>query len=231
MTPFARAPLAFEVETFEARLRGLAAREAFVFPNDAVPNDFRRSSVLICFWRDRDDLRVVLTRRAARLSSHAGQMAFPGGRLDEGESAIEAALRETEEEIGLPSEEIEILGRLDDAWSGAGHLLVPVVGWLERRPSFRPNPAEVAEIHEPRVSALLEPRAYEEDVVELGDQRFTSAILRWPEAHVYGLSTGLLIEALAWGLGLEEPPGPGRLRALRAFLRHKAEADAQSGMQ
>ena len=164
----------------------------------------------------------VLTRRAARLSSHAGQMAFPGGRLDEGESAVEAALREAEEEIGLARDRVEVLGRLDDAWSGAGHLLVPVVGWLGERPSLRANPAEVQEIHEPRVSELLAPEAYAEEEVELGDERFTNSILRWPEGQVYGLSTGLLIEALAWGVGLEAPAGPERLRSLRAFQRRQA---------
>lgn len=124
--------LAFDPEAFEAGLRGLARRAPFEFPRTAVPTHFKHSSVLICFWRGAAGLHVLLTKRAASLRGHPGQMSFPGGRLEEGETWTEAALRETEEEVGLSRDRVEVLGRLDDAWSGAGHLIVPIVGWLDR---------------------------------------------------------------------------------------------------
>jgi 8-oxo-dGTP pyrophosphatase MutT (NUDIX family) len=216
--PFAGAPNDFEPVAFERRLRALAERTPFAFPSEAVPPDFARSSVLICFWRDADDLRVLLTKRAGSLSRHAGQMAFPGGRAEEGEDPITAALRETEEEVGIASEAVEILGRLDDAWSGAGHWLAPIVGWLDEAPRYRPNPAEVEEIHEPRISTLLEPAAYAEESVAFGEERYVNPILRWEGGRVFGLTTDLLIEAMCWGLDVPSSHGPRRLASLAAYL-------------
>jgi hypothetical protein len=151
-------------------------------------------------------------------------MAFPGGRLEEGEDWVAAALRETEEEVGIPCDRIEVLGRLDDAWSGAGHLLVPVVGWLDAAPRYRPNPAEVAEIHEPRISTLIAPDAYEEKSVDLGERRYMNPILRWSTGRVVGLSADLLIEAIRWGLDIRSAHGPRRLERLNEFLRARAES-------
>ena len=214
-------PKRFDADRFEARLRQLVEREPFVFPTAEVPAHYRRASVLICFWREDADLRVILTRRAATLSRHPGQMSFPGGGLEGDETWEEAAIRETEEEIGIPRQSIEVLGRLDDAWSGAGHLLAPIVGWLDRSPRFTPDPAEVEAIHTPSVSALMEPSAYSEEPRRFGSRTFYNPILSWIDDRVFGLSTDLLIEALRWGSGLDESPGPLRLEALRAYLETK----------
>ena len=102
----------------------LPDRVPFEFPRKAVPAHFKRSSVLICFWREADDVRVLLTKRAASLRGHPGQMSFPGGRLEEGEDWVEAALRESEEEVALARDRVEVLGRLDDAWTEPGHQAV-----------------------------------------------------------------------------------------------------------
>lgn len=221
-------PRPFEVDAFEARLRGLAKRTPFVFPPDAVPDHFAHSSVLICFWREHeDDLRVLLTKRAASLRGHPGQMSFPGGRLEAGEDAIAGALRETHEEVGIPPDQIEVLGRLDDAWSGAGHRLVPVVGWLAARPRMTPNPAEVDTIHTPSVRALFSGDGYSYEEANLGGDVYYNSTFRWQEdsgeERVFGLSTDLLIEVLQWSTGVETSHGPGRLASLRSWLRFKAE--------
>lgn len=212
----------FEPAAFEARLRGLATRTAYDLPDAAVPEDFARSSVLLAFWRSGGTLRVLLTRRAASLRGHPGQMSFPGGRLEEGEDPVTAALRETREEVGIPAPAVEVLGRLDEAWSGARHRLVPVVGWLEEPPAMEPNPSEVASIHTPAVDALLAPAAHRRRVVHLADEAFHDDRLRWADAEVTGLSADLLIEAIRWGLGGDARRGPERLRSLRAFLRSRA---------
>lgn len=224
MHPF---PHPFDPDQFETQLRALDRRDSFRFPTHAVPASFERSSVLICFWRERDDVRVLLTERAASLRQHPGQMSFPGGRLEAGEDWIEGALRETEEEVGLARDRVEVLGRLDDAWSGSGHLLVPIVGWLAERPTFQPQPAEVERVHTPSVRGLFSPEVFTRKAVDLAGDQYHTSTFRWPaqgtEARVVGLSTDLLIEAIQWGIGIEESHGPGRLASLASWLRMRAE--------
>jgi 8-oxo-dGTP pyrophosphatase MutT (NUDIX family) len=202
---------------FRRALEVLRERESFRFPADAVPDDFRRAAVLIAFWPDGEDVRCALTRRTMHLSSHKGQVAFPGGRVDPGESWREAALREAHEEVGLDPTHVEVIGDLDDAWSGAGHHLVPVVGWLEAAPELEPNPAEVDEILLPRLSELLRPEAHDVEEVVHDGRRYVNHILNFEGGRVFGLSTDLLMEALAWGRGETPRRGPERLEELHSF--------------
>lgn len=222
--PYPFPSTSFDAQRFEDQLRRLGERPSFHFPSNTFPTEFRRSSVMIAFWRDDregPDLRVLLTRRALTLSGHPGQMSFPGGSLEGEENWVQAALRETEEEVGIPREEIEVLGRLDDAWSGAGHHLVPIVGWLQSEPRCVPNPDEVDEIHMPSIAQLMTPAAYGEDPQEIAGQTYTNPKLNWGTGELYGLSTNLLIEALLWAGGSDRPHGPIRLASLRGFLEMK----------
>jgi 8-oxo-dGTP pyrophosphatase MutT (NUDIX family) len=104
---------------------------------------------------------ILLTKRTTTLSSHAGQVAFPGGRIEPGEDAVTAALREAHEEVGLPAELIEVTGRLPDYMTGTGFRITPIVGLLA--PGFMPVPsaAEVEEVFELPLSVLLDPLAPE----------------------------------------------------------------------
>lgn len=96
---------------------------------------------------DRGTDCVLLTRRAANLRAHAGQWAFPGGGIDDGEQPEQAALRELSEEVGLDLDDSSVLGRLDDYPTRSGFLIAPVVVWGGTDPLLRPNPNEVASIH------------------------------------------------------------------------------------
>ena len=213
---------AFDADAFGDRLRAPRERETFRFAAREVPEDFRRSGVLIPMWREGDEVRVLLTRRAARMRTQPGQMSFPGGRLEGAEDWIEGALRETHEEVGIPPERIRILGTLDDAWSGARHHIVPVVGWLESRPEIVASAAEVDAVFTPTVASLIRPEVYVQEPVTIDDREFHNATIDWGEAHVFGLTTDLLIEALQWGLGVSNRAGEERLASLRAWLRAQA---------
>lgn len=99
----------------------------------------------------------VLTRRVSRLRAHSGQWALPGGRLDPGETAIEAVLRELEEEVGLARAENDVLAVLDDYPTRSGYLITPVVVWGGDAGRLAPNPDEVASVHRVPL-ALIEAR-------------------------------------------------------------------------
>lgn len=98
---------------------------------------------------------LLLTRRSARLRSHAGQWALPGGRIDDGETADEAALRELEEEVGLRLGAASILGRLDDYRTRSGYSITPVVVWAGEARRIVPNPDEVASVHRIPVAEFM----------------------------------------------------------------------------
>ena len=96
---------------------------------------------------DNGQSSFLLTRRASRMRAHAGQWALPGGRLDPGEDAVDAALRELQEEIGLNCRRTEVLGLLDDYETRSGYVITPVVVWSPDHALFRPNEDEVESLH------------------------------------------------------------------------------------
>ena len=108
---------------------------------------------------DSEQAGYILTTRAAQLSSHAGQRAFPGGRLDTGESVEQAALRELDEEVGLKLGQAAILGRLDDYTTRSGFVISPVVLWAGDEDSLCANADEVECIHRIPISELLRDEA------------------------------------------------------------------------
>lgn len=97
----------------------------------------------------------ILTTRTKRLSSHAGQRAFPGGGVDPGETAEQAALRELEEEVDLKLDSSSVLGRLDDYATRSGYVISPVVVWGGSDVDLVPNPGEVDRIHRVPIAELL----------------------------------------------------------------------------
>jgi 8-oxo-dGTP pyrophosphatase MutT (NUDIX family) len=99
----------------------------------------------------------VLTLRAAKMKNHAGQYALPGGRLDQGESVEQAALRELSEEVGLELPPASVLGILDDYPTRSGFVITPVVVWAGTKTELKPNPREVAEVYRVRLEELGRP--------------------------------------------------------------------------
>jgi 8-oxo-dGTP pyrophosphatase MutT (NUDIX family) len=129
-----------------------AALDAFERVPLAVDGS-RPAAVAIAVVEGDDGPGVLLTRRAERLRAHAGQWALPGGRIDSGETAVEAALRETDEELGLRLQPEDVLGVLDDYATRSGYVITPVVLWAGQPGELTPNPDEVASVH---VTSLVE---------------------------------------------------------------------------
>jgi 8-oxo-dGTP pyrophosphatase MutT (NUDIX family) len=130
----------------------------FVPPEDG---DARRGAVLMLFADTDSDGEgeLLLTERAHHMRSHPGQVSFPGGTIDPGETAVEAALREAEEEIALDPTSIEVFGELPELWLPPSNFAVtPVLGWWRERGEVGiASPDEVHEIHHVPISELLDP--------------------------------------------------------------------------
>jgi 8-oxo-dGTP pyrophosphatase MutT (NUDIX family) len=128
----------------------------------------RAAAVLCALFEEDGEARVILTRRSSRLRSHTGEVSFPGGRLDPGESAVAAALREASEEIGLDPAEVEILGQLSPLSTFSSQAVItPFVGVLEARPDLHPNPAEVERAFDISLAELVSDGVYHEELWEL----------------------------------------------------------------
>jgi len=126
----------------------------------------RASAVLVPLYEVDGDTRVVLIKRPETMSSHRGEIAFPGGKFEAGVDADlrTTALREACEEVGLAPDDVEIVARLDGIATVASRFTItPFVGFLAQRPVLTPNPSEVVRILEVSLSDLLDPDAYREE--------------------------------------------------------------------
>jgi 8-oxo-dGTP pyrophosphatase MutT (NUDIX family) len=116
----------------------------FAFPAEIPGADPRPAAVLVALFEEDGETRVVLTRRSSNMRSHTGEVSFPGGRLEPGEEAVAAALREATEEVGLDPTVIDIIGQLGPLMTMSNSsLITPFVGVLPARPVLHPNPHEV----------------------------------------------------------------------------------------
>ena len=125
---------------------------------EMVPDDARRAAALVLIYPGAAGPSIPLTVRHADLPDHGGQVSLPGGKIDRGETAEAAALREAHEEIGLDSSTVRLLGPLSSFWVVvSGFVVFPFVGISDRRPDFRPAAGEVTEVIEAPIADLLDP--------------------------------------------------------------------------
>ncbi len=153
----------------------------------------RPAAVLAVLTPRPDGLAVILTRRADHLSRHAGQVAFPGGRVDVGDGSLAAAaLREAHEEIGLPPERVDVVGGFDAYETVTGYCVAPFVGLAPADFTPQPDPGEVAEVFEAPLRFLLDPANTRcEGRIWRGATRRYYAI-EYEGRHIWGATAGMI---------------------------------------
>lgn len=134
----------------------------------------------------------LLTRRVPRLTSHGGQWALPGGRMDEGETPVDAALRELREEVALDLAPDQVLGLLDDYPTRSGYLITPVVVWAGTTADLTPNPGEVASIHRFALGELERPGSPE--FLTIPESSRPMIRLHLGDAHIHAPTAALLYQ-------------------------------------
>ncbi len=151
------------------------------------------AAVLVPLVVHEDGLNVMLTKRTDHLNNHGGQISFPGGRVDDSDrDALHTALRETEEEVGLHSKDIEIIGELDEYIVGTGYLVNPIIGVIEPPFELTLHEGEVAEVFEVPLEFLITPENMKRHAREFeGIKRHYFAIT-WGEYFIWGATAGML---------------------------------------
>lgn len=169
-----------------------------------TPNrPLRQAAVLVALIpRPETGPAVLLTRRADHLHDHAGQISFPGGRLEpEDPDTIAAALREAEEEVGLGRDRVAVLGRLDTYITRTGFVVTPVVAWVTPPLALTPDPFEVAECFEVPLAFFLDPANHHRETVPFEGHDRSFFVQRYKDYRIWGATAGMLVN-LAEVLGM-----------------------------
>jgi 8-oxo-dGTP pyrophosphatase MutT (NUDIX family) len=142
-----------------------------------------------------DSPSILLTKRTAHLKQHAGQVSFPGGRIDPGDAHPEAAaLREAREEIALDPARVEILGRMADYVTGTGYRITPVLGLLPPGLAYRPSPDEVESVFELPLDVLLDPDAPRRQRQHTRGQWREYWVWPHPQHFIWGATAAILVD-------------------------------------
>ncbi|MEM6973707.1 MAG: CoA pyrophosphatase [Pseudomonadota bacterium] len=169
----------------------LGGRPAPVPDTQARPE--RPASVLCPLVERADGLHVVLTVRARHLKHHAGQISFPGGKLEPSDpSPLAAALREAEEEIALPPDAVEVIGAMDSYLTATAFRVSPFVGLVPPQWRARPDPSEVDEVFECPLDFLMNPANRRRDHRLAGGGRRYFYAMPWGEYYIWGATAGML---------------------------------------
>lgn len=174
-------------------------------PRRLVASDLRPASVLVPLYVDAGELWTILTKRADTLPSHRSQIAFPGGGRELKEDPWGAAVREAEEEIGLPAKTVLRLGELDEGETPAGFRVIPCVGAVPHTFEPQPNAAEIAEVFSIPLTAFSNPQLVEERPVKINDVERLLRIYHVGGRQIWGL-TARILQNLLVRLGLEPAP-------------------------
>jgi len=169
---------------------------------EAPPSDWeegpplRRAAVLVPLVLHPEGLTIVFCQRSKMLKRHAGEVSFPGGRIEEGEDEVTAALRETQEEIGLDPAAITILGRLDTHRAGSGYSIAPVVGVMTPPVIFTPDRIEIDEAFEVPLGFLLAPGNHRRETMFWRGADRSYDVWEFGDRYIWGATATVLLNLL-----------------------------------
>ena len=171
-------------------------RSPLLLPGDALDEggDNPTPAAVLVAIVDRTDPTVILTERPKTMRKHPGQISFPGGRIEpEDDGPVGAALREAEEEIGLPRHRVEVIGTADLYRTITGFEVVPVVGVVPAGLSLAPHPGEVADMFEAPLHYLLDPARQIERTVEYQGRERTYYEIEWEGRRIWGATAAMIV--------------------------------------
>ena len=179
----------------KAQLRMAPYARSFEPPSDIT---LRQAAVLIPLCGIENEIFVIFTHRQEDLAHHGGEISFPGGRHEkEDHNCITTALRETQEEIGLPPQDVNILGQLTPLYIPPSQYLVyPIIGWIPSLPPLRPNATEVARILKVPLNCLLQPTTIQQEIGIRDGEPITIPYYEFQTWQIWGATAMLLSELL-----------------------------------
>lgn len=161
---------------------------------EPLDQDPTHAAVLVPLVDRPNGLTVLLTQRTSHLRDHAGQISFPGGRMENDDENHEAAaLREAEEEIGLPADRVELLGRLDLYMTRSGYAVIPVVGIVNPPFPVRPDPFEVADVFEVPLRFLADPENHKRHTRYYNGTERGFYAMPYEDRYIWGVTAGMLV--------------------------------------
>lgn len=193
-------PLAARVEALYHRGHAAEPPQLWNDPRLKGDEEFKPAAVLVAMT-ERERPGMLLLHRPSHMRAHPGQIAFPGGRLDAGETPVEAALREAWEELGINQRDVQVIGTSDLYRSGSGYEITPVLATVRADIEIVPNPAEVAQWFEAPVDHLLDSANHVQKWIEYEGRPHPFIEIVWHEHVIWGVTAAIisnLSKRLAW---------------------------------
>lgn len=175
----------------------MAARSNLKLP-ETFNKSTKKSAVLILLYPDENSIKIPFILRPAYDGMHGGQVAFPGGRMElTDENLFRTALREAQEEVGIRIADVNLIGSLTELYIPiSNYLVLPVVGWMNKKPDFYPDPIEVDSILEIKYSTLVNPAIVKEEILMVRGNEIQAPLFDVGEHKIWGATAMMIAEFL-----------------------------------